>query len=53
LSTNKTKVLSRYTPKDVAELLDKVGWADKFNTGEIEKSMVNMHDHLQGISSEA
>ena len=25
-----------------------VGGADKFNTGEIEKSMVNMFGHLQG-----
>ncbi|MDR1429420.1 MAG: cytochrome C oxidase subunit II [Spirochaetaceae bacterium] len=43
-----TKVLARYTPKEVADLLDQVGGADKFNTGEIEKSMVNMYGHLQG-----
>ena len=43
-----TKVLARYTPKEIAELLDAVGGADKFNTGEIEKSMVNMYGHLQG-----
>ena len=43
-----TKVLARYTPKEVADLLDAVGGADKFNTGEIEKSMVNMYGHLQG-----
>jgi hypothetical protein len=43
-----TKVLSRYTPKEIADLLDQVGGADKFNTGEIEKSMVNMYGHLQG-----
>jgi hypothetical protein len=43
-----TKVLSRYSPKEVADLLDQVGGADKFNTGEIEKSMVNMYGHLQG-----
>ncbi|MDR1788477.1 MAG: cytochrome C oxidase subunit II [Treponema sp.] len=43
-----TKVLSRYTPKEVADLLDAVGGADKFNTGEIEKSLVNMYGHLQG-----
>lgn len=42
------KGLARYTPKEVAELLDQVGGADKFNTGEIEKSMVNMYGHLQG-----
>lgn len=42
------KVLNRYTPKEIAVLLDEVGGADKFNTGEIEKSMVNMYGHLQG-----
>jgi len=43
-----TKALARYTPKEISELLDQVGGADKFNTGEIEKSMINMYGHLQG-----
>ena len=43
-----TKVLTRYTPKEIADLLDAVGGADKFNTGEVEKSIVNMYGHLQG-----
>jgi len=42
------KVLTRYTPKEIATLLDEVGGMDKFNTGEIEKSIVNMYGHLQG-----
>lgn len=42
------KVLTRYTPKEIASLLDEVAGADKFNTGEIEKSIVNMYGHLQG-----
>jgi len=42
------KSLARYTPKEIAELLDQVGGADKFNTGEIEKSVINMYGHLQG-----
>ena len=42
------KVLTRYTPKEIADLLDQVGGMDKFNTGEIEKSIVNMYGHLQG-----
>ncbi len=42
------KVLTRYTPKEIAALLDEVGGADRFNTGEIEKSIVNMYGHLQG-----
>ncbi len=42
------KVLSRYTPKEISALLDEVGGMDRFNTGEIEKSLVNMYGHLQG-----
>jgi hypothetical protein len=42
------KVLARYTPKEIAHLLDQIGGIDKFNTGEIEKSVVNMYGHLQG-----
>ena len=42
------KGLARYTPKEIVELLDKIGGADKFHTGEIEKSIVNMYGHLQG-----
>jgi len=42
------KGLARYTPREMVELLDKIGGADKFNTGEIEKSMINMYGHLQG-----
>lgn len=40
--------LARYTPREVTELLDKIGGADKFHTGEIEKAMVNMYGHLHG-----
>ena len=42
------KSLARYTPKDIVDILDKVGGSDKFNTGELEKSVVNMYGHLQG-----
>ncbi|MBN1524369.1 MAG: cytochrome C oxidase subunit II [Spirochaetales bacterium] len=42
------KTLARYTPKEIAALLDQIGGMDKFNTGEIEKSIVNMYGHLQG-----
>jgi hypothetical protein len=48
IDKEETQVLARYTPKEIAKLLDAVGGADKFNTGEIEKSMVNMYGHLQG-----
>ncbi len=43
-----SKGLARYTPKEIVEILDKIGGADKFHTGEIEKSVVNMYGHLQG-----
>ncbi|MEX2445528.1 MAG: cytoplasmic filament protein CfpA, partial [Alkalispirochaeta sp.] len=43
-----SKALARYTPKEIAEMLDQIAGADKFNTGEIEKSIVNMYGHLQG-----
>jgi hypothetical protein len=42
------RTLARYTPREVTELLDKIGGADKFHTGEIEKAMVNMFGHLHG-----
>ncbi|MFP4267805.1 MAG: cytoplasmic filament protein CfpA [Spirochaetaceae bacterium] len=42
------KVMTRYTPKEISSLLDEVGGMDRFNTGEIEKSVVNMYGHLQG-----
>ena len=48
IDKEETLVLSRYTPKEIAKLMDEVGGADKFNTGEIEKSIVNMYGHLQG-----
>lgn len=48
IDKEESKALARYNPKEIAELLDQVGGADKFNTGEIEKSMVNMYGHLQG-----
>lgn len=42
------RALNRYTPREIAEILDKIGGVDKFNTGEIEKSIVNIYGHLQG-----
>ncbi len=48
IDKEESKALARYSPKEIAEMLDQIGGADKFNTGEIEKSMVNMYGHLQG-----
>ncbi|MBI4084190.1 MAG: cytochrome C oxidase subunit II [Candidatus Lambdaproteobacteria bacterium] len=40
--------LNRYAPRPISYLLDRVGGADKFNTSEVEKSIVNMFGHLHG-----
>ena len=40
--------LNRYSPRPLSYLLDRVGGADRFNTSEIEKSIVNIFGHLQG-----
>lgn len=48
IDKEEAKALARYTPKEISALLDQVGGVDKFNTGEIEKSIVNMYGHLQG-----
>ncbi len=48
IDKEENKALARYTPKEISEMLDQIGGADKFNTGEIEKSIVNMYGHLQG-----
>ncbi|MFW6139572.1 MAG: cytoplasmic filament protein CfpA, partial [Spirochaetota bacterium] len=48
IDKEENKVTARYTPKEIAEMLDQIGGADKFNTGEIEKSIVNIYGHLQG-----
>ena len=42
------RILNRYRPKDISDILDRIGGTDKFNTGEVEKSIVNMYGHLQG-----
>ena len=42
------KILNKYTPREICDILDKIGGMEKFNTGEIEKSVVNMYGHLHG-----
>ena len=42
------KGLNRYTPKMIPKMLNDVGGMEKFNTGEVEKSLVNIYGHLQG-----
>ena len=40
--------LNRYTPREIASLLNQVGGPELFNTGEVEMSLVNIMGHLQG-----
>ncbi len=40
--------LNKYTPKEITQLIDKLAGMESFNTGEMEKSVVNMYGHLQG-----
>ena len=40
--------LNRYTPRQIALLLNNIGGPEMFNTEEVEKSIVNIMGHLQG-----
>ncbi len=40
--------LNRYSPRPISFLLDRIAGAEKFNTGEVEKSIANVYGHLQG-----
>jgi len=42
--------LNRYTPREIASLLNNIGGPELFNTEEVEKSIVNIMGHLQGHS---
>lgn len=42
------QTLNRYTPREIAELLNNIGGPELFNTEEVEKSVVNIMGHLQG-----
>ncbi len=42
------KQLNKYTPLSISEILRNIGNADQFTTEAIEKSMVNIYEHLQG-----
>jgi hypothetical protein len=48
IDREETKASNKYNPRELAELLDQIAGPDKFNTGEIEKSVINMYGHLQG-----
>ncbi len=41
------RILERYTPREITDLLSKSDVADDFNTREVETSVVSMYEHLQ------
>ncbi len=41
------RILNRYTPKEITDIIDKVAGAGTLNTGEIERSVVNMFGQMQ------
>lgn len=43
-----SKQLNKYTPLSISEILRNIGDPDQFTTESIEKSMVNVYEHLQG-----
>ena len=48
LDKHEHATLNRYTPREIADLVNSIGGSEQFNTGEVEKSMVNIMGHLQG-----
>ena len=48
VTKEENKTLNKYSPRLISDLLVNIGGIDKFNTAEIEKSVVNIFGHLQG-----
>jgi hypothetical protein len=48
IDKEENQTLNRYTPREVAALVNQIGGPEVFNTGEVEKSVVNIMGHLQG-----
>ena len=48
IDKEENRTLNRYTPREITEILDRIIGSETFNTGEIERSIVNMYGHLQG-----
>ncbi len=42
------RTLNKYTPREITEILERVGDSETFNTEDVEKSVINMYSHLQG-----
>ena len=48
ISMEEHKGLHKYTPRLISSILESIGGIDKFNMGEVDKSVVNIYGHLQG-----
>jgi len=48
IDKDENQTLNRYTPREIAALVNQIGGPELFNTGEVEKSIVNIMGHLQG-----
>ena len=48
IDKDENQTLNRYTPREIAALVNQIGGPELFNTGEVEKSVVNIMGHLQG-----
>lgn len=48
IDKEETRTLNKYTPREITEIISRIGDSETFNTEDIEKSVVNMYSHLQG-----
>ncbi|MBT4089306.1 MAG: cytochrome C oxidase subunit II [Deltaproteobacteria bacterium] len=48
IDKEETRTLNKYTPREITEIITRIGDSETFNTEDIEKSVVNMYSHLQG-----
>jgi len=48
IDKEETRTLNKYTPREITEIINRIGDSETFNTEDIEKSVVNMYSHLQG-----
>ena len=48
VNRQESRNVNRYTPKEIPALLDAIGGVERFNSGKIENSIVNIFGHLQG-----
>ncbi len=42
------RLANKYSPRELSELIDQIAGPDRFNNGEVEKSIINTYGHLHG-----